>query len=133
MKRELEQEETKQEESRQREFRQEETKQAESGQKEPEKIKSGEKNTGKKRRERKKPYRSSLSNILWSFRELLKGHPVIPAMMALSLPLEVFLEYGACYLPALAVASATSSSASTEPSVKFRGSALYRSRSSSVM
>ncbi len=107
MKRELEQEETKQEESRQREFRQEETKQAESGQKEPEKIKSGEKNTGKKRRERKKPYRSSLSNILWSFRELLKGHPVIPAMMALSLPLEVFLEYGACYLPALAVAQVT--------------------------
>ena len=68
---------------------------------------SGKRNSEKKRRERKKPYHSCASNIFWSFRELLRGYPIVPAMMALSLPLEVFLEYAACYLPALAVAQVT--------------------------
>lgn len=54
-----------------------------------------------------KPYRSTLSNALWSFREILKEAPVCFLLMALEVPLNVCLSYAEVYLPALVVAEVT--------------------------
>ena len=54
-----------------------------------------------------KPYRSTLSNAIWSFRELLKETPVCFLLLALEVPLNICLSYTEIYLPALAVAEFT--------------------------
>jgi len=65
---------------------------------------------GKKRKEkepRKKPYRSALSNALWSFQGMLKSAPMSFVLMAAQVPLNVFLSYAGIYLPSLVVAEVT--------------------------
>lgn len=56
---------------------------------------------------KKKPYRSVRSNVAWSFRGVFQSAPSAFALMALDVPLEIFLTYAGIYLPSLAVAEAT--------------------------
>lgn len=58
----------------------------------------------------KKPYRSALSNAVWSFRGMLKTAPLSFLFMALQIPVNVFLTYAEIYLPSLVVAEVTSQS-----------------------
>ncbi len=62
----------------------------------------------KKGKESKKPYRSSLSNALWSFRNILRIAPIAFLLMVLEVPVNVFLAWSDIYLPSLAVAEVTS-------------------------
>lgn len=61
----------------------------------------------KKKEPEKKPYRSTLSNTAWSFRNLMKSSPRYLLLMALEVPLNVFLAYANIYLPSLVVAKVT--------------------------
>ncbi len=61
----------------------------------------------RKREPRKKPYRSAVSNALWSFRGMLKTNPMLFVLMAVNVPLNVFLIYAGVYLPSLVVAEVT--------------------------
>ncbi len=54
-----------------------------------------------------KPYRSTLSNAIWSFQEILKVSPICLLPIALEVPLNVFLAYAEIYLPSLAIAVIT--------------------------
>lgn len=56
---------------------------------------------------KKKPYRSALSNAIWSFREMLKDAPLSFLLMVLELPLTIFLAWADVKLPALVVAEVT--------------------------
>lgn len=56
------------------------------------------------RKKKNKPYRSALSNAVWSFRELLRQEPAAFLLMALAVPLQVALSYMDIYLPSLTVA-----------------------------
>ncbi len=59
------------------------------------------------RKTKVRPYRSTLDNALWSFREILRKAPVCFLLMALEVPLSVCLSYTEVYLPSLAVALVT--------------------------
>ena len=45
------------------------------------------------RKPKVRPYRSTLDNALWSFREILRKAPVCFLLMALEVPLSVCLSY----------------------------------------
>lgn len=55
----------------------------------------------------RKPYKSVLSNALWSIRGMVKDAPVSLLLMLLELPLAVFLAWSQVRLPALAVGKVT--------------------------
>ena len=55
----------------------------------------------------KKPYKSVLSNALWSLRGMVSGTPVSLLVMVLEVPLAVFLAWGQVRLPALVVGEVT--------------------------
>lgn len=60
------------------------------------------------KKDKKKPYKSVLSNVIWCFREEIK---IIPAVFFCTLylvPVHVGLEYAGVYLPSLVVAEVTS-------------------------
>ena len=59
------------------------------------------------RKPKTRPYRSTLDNALWSFREILREAPVCFLLLALEVPLNVCLSYTEVYLPSLAVAEVT--------------------------
>lgn len=59
------------------------------------------------RKQKIKPYRSTLDNAIWSFRELLRESPICFLLIALAVPVNVCLSYTEVYLPALAVAEVT--------------------------
>ncbi len=59
----------------------------------------------------KKPYRSVVSNTLWSLSGMLKATPKGFLWLLLMLPINLFLSYADIYLPSLAVAQVTSRSA----------------------
>ena len=61
----------------------------------------------KRKTPKNRPYRSTLDNALWSFREILKQAPVCFLLMALEVPLNVCLSFTEVYLPALVVAEFT--------------------------
>lgn len=54
-----------------------------------------------------KPYRSTLSNAIWSFQEILKEYPICFLPMVLEVPLNLFLSYAELYLPSLVIAEVT--------------------------
>ncbi len=54
-----------------------------------------------------KPYRSVFSNAIWSFKGMFEGAPMLFVQMALQVPLNIFLAYGAVYLPSLVVGEVT--------------------------
>lgn len=56
---------------------------------------------------KKKPYKSTLSNILWCFRKQLAYAPGMLVMYALQTPVRAGLQYAAIYLPSLVVAEVT--------------------------
>lgn len=60
-----------------------------------------------KKKESGRPYRSVFSNAVWSFKGMLKGAPVLFGLMVLQVPLNIFLAWGAVYLPALVVGEVT--------------------------
>ena len=47
----------------------------------------------KRKTPKNRPYRSTLDNALWSFREILKQAPVCFLLMALEVPLNVCLSF----------------------------------------
>ncbi len=55
----------------------------------------------------KKPYKSVLSNALWSLRGMISGTPLSLLVMLLEVPLAVFLAWGQVRLPALVVGEVT--------------------------
>lgn len=55
------------------------------------------------KKEKRKPYRSVLSNTVWSYRMLLRHSPWLSLIFVLSIPLEVVAGYIGIYLPSLAV------------------------------
>lgn len=59
------------------------------------------------RKPKTRPYRSTLDNALWSFREILREAPMCFLLLALEVPLNVCLSYTEVYLPSLAVAEVT--------------------------
>lgn len=59
------------------------------------------------RKQKIKPYHSTLDNAIWSFRELLRESPICFLLIALAVPVNVCLSYTEVYLPALAVAEVT--------------------------
>ena len=59
------------------------------------------------RKPKTRPYRSTLDNALWSFREILREAPIAFLLLALAVPLNVCLAYTEVYLPSLAVAEVT--------------------------
>lgn len=61
----------------------------------------------KSKKKKTAPYRSALSNALWSFHGLLKGAPFLFLLMVLAIPLNVCLSYTEIYLPSLVVAEVT--------------------------
>lgn len=61
-----------------------------------------------KKEPKKKPYRSALENALWSFQGMARQAPLSFLLMALEVPMNVFLAYAEIYLPALAVSLVTS-------------------------
>lgn len=54
-----------------------------------------------------KPYRSILSNALWSLHCILKDSPALFFLMLFTIPINVFLTYAGIYLPSLVVAEVT--------------------------
>lgn len=56
---------------------------------------------------KKKPYKSTVSNILWSFRGQLRHAPTAPVISLLTIPVSVFLHWAGIYLPSLVVAEVT--------------------------
>lgn len=54
-----------------------------------------------------RPYRNVFSNAIWSFKGMFKGAPMLLVQMALQVPLNIFLAYGAVYLPSLVVGEVT--------------------------
>lgn len=54
-----------------------------------------------------RPCHSIYSNAVWSFKGMLKGAPLSFVLMALQVPLNIFLAYGAVYLPSLVVGEVT--------------------------
>ncbi len=60
-----------------------------------------------KKKDKKKPYRSLPSNILWSFSKQLQYAPGMFVLYAVQMPVNVLLSYAAIYLPSLIVAEAT--------------------------
>ncbi len=54
-----------------------------------------------------RPYRNVFSNAIWSFKGMFKGAPTLLVQMALQVPINIFLAYGAVYLPSLVVAEVT--------------------------
>lgn len=54
-----------------------------------------------------RPYRNVFSNAIWSFKGMFKGAPTLLVQMALQVPLNIFLAYGAVYLPSLVVGEVT--------------------------
>lgn len=60
-----------------------------------------------KKEPKKKPYRSALSNAVWSFRGMLKDAPLSFLLMIVELPLAVYLAWAGVKLPALVVAEVT--------------------------
>ena len=59
------------------------------------------------RKPKTRPYRSTLDNALWSFREILREAPIAFLLLALAVPLNICLAYTEVYLPSLAVAEVT--------------------------
>ena len=55
----------------------------------------------------KKPYKSALSNALWSFQQMLRSAPAALIFLLLQLPLAVFLAWSEVRLPALVVGEVT--------------------------
>ena len=55
----------------------------------------------------KKPYKSALSNALWSFQQMLRNAPAALLFLLLQLPLAVFLAWSEVRLPALVVGEVT--------------------------
>ena len=55
----------------------------------------------------RKPYKSALSNALWSFRQMLRNAPAALLFLLLQLPLAAFLAWGEVRLPALVVGEVT--------------------------
>ncbi len=62
----------------------------------------------KKKEPKKKPYRSALSNAIWSFQGVLKYAPISFLLMVIAVPVNVLLVYVEVYLPSLVVAEVTS-------------------------
>lgn len=58
----------------------------------------------KKKEPKTKPCHSVFSNVIWSFRELLRQEPAAFFLMAVMVPLQVALSYMEIYLPSLVVA-----------------------------
>lgn len=61
----------------------------------------------KTKKQKIKPYRSALSNALWSFHSILKDSPLFFLLMVLEIPLNICLSYTEIYLPSLVVAEVT--------------------------
>lgn len=61
----------------------------------------------KQKAEKKKPYKSLPSNILWSFRKQLQYAPDVLFMYVMQTPVKVGLNYAGIYLPSLVVAEVT--------------------------
>lgn len=61
----------------------------------------------KKKSPKEKPYRSALSNALWSFQGILKREPLFFLLWVFTIPINVSLAYGDIYLPSLVVAEVT--------------------------
>ena len=58
----------------------------------------------KTKKQKIKPYRSTLNNALWSFRSIFKDSPFFFLLMVLEIPLNICLSYTEIYLPSLVVA-----------------------------
>lgn len=56
---------------------------------------------------KKKPYTSAFSNAIWSFRGMLKNAPFSFILIALELPINVFMAWSGIYLPSLVIAEVT--------------------------
>ncbi len=56
---------------------------------------------------KKKPYKSTVSNILWSFRGQFQYAPLAPVISLLTIPVSVFLRWAGICLPSLVVAEVT--------------------------
>ncbi len=61
----------------------------------------------KKKEPRKKPYKSLLSNTVWSFRRVFRYAPVSFLMMLLRVPVSIAMTYAGIYLPSLVIAQVT--------------------------
>lgn len=56
---------------------------------------------------KKKPYTSAFSNAIWSFRGMLKNAPFSFILIALEVPINVFMAWSGIYLPSLVIAEVT--------------------------
>ena len=72
----------------------------------------------KTKKQKIKPYRSALSNALWSFHSILKDSPLFFLLMVLEIPLNICLSYTEIYLPSLVVAEVTNRSTLTHAAVQ---------------
>ena len=72
----------------------------------------------KTKKQKIKPYRSALSNALWSFHSILKDSPLFFLLMVLEIPLNICLSYTEIYLPSLVVAEVTNRATLTHAAVQ---------------
>lgn len=68
---------------------------------------SRKQNENRVKNRKKKPYRSALSNAMWSFGGMLQCVPLSLVLKVIDVPLNVFFAYAEVYLPSLVVAGVT--------------------------